>query len=425
MEDMLTSDDPRYREIFDVAAEAENMGNATDLDLNDAMNALRERGSVLKGSLRELLGINIHSPFEHDLPTYSVLSFKACDQAFRDNKSFTSFAYNDMPAIRSLGPIVLNRVGEEHIRLRATAQLMFMKPKTMSWWRSNWIDNTVNTLLDRIEKMDAVDLNFDLCARLPMQVVTLGVGLDGSKALTFREHLLKALGGIHITPEQQRISYGEVEQMLLDLVAERRRVPADDVISGLMSTEFKMEDGSTRDLTDDEVLGFCRLLLLAGGGTTWRQLGITIHALLSHYHFWEALREDRTLVADAVEEAARWNATDPTFPRLVLEDTEIEGVVIPANHRVDVGLGAANRDPARWDNPDAFDIFRPRKQHLTFGIGPHHCLGQYVARQEMIVAINGLLDRFPNLRLDPAAPPQRLIGGIEQRGMSAIPVTLR
>ena len=88
-------------------------------------------------------------------------------------------------------------------------------------------------------------------------------------------------------------------------------------------------------------------------------------------------------------------------------------------------LGAANRDPSRWDNPDAFDMYRPPQGHLGFGNGPHMCLGSNVARSEINAGVNALLDAFPNVRLDPAAPAPFLTGGLEQRGISALNVLLR
>ena len=424
MKDAITAEDARYRTLFDVGNEAANMGNVADFDTNAAMNALRARGPVLKGSLRDLLGVGGRKQYDTDRPSYTALSFNACDIAFRENEAFSSYAYNEIPGFRNMGPIMLNRIGADHRRFRATGAAMFAKPAALNWWRSNWIDEAVDTLLTQIATLDRADLNSELCARLPLHVVSRGVGLRAEDALTFRAHLVKSMAGHGDAPEDQQASAATVQQMLRDVVAARRIEPGDDVVSGLIGTDFVTDEG-TRKLDDEEVMGFSRHLLLAGGGTTWRQLGIAIHALLSHYAFWEACRDNRTLVADAVEEAVRWNATGPVFPRLLLEDAELEGVAIPAGSRVDVCLGAANRDPERWDDPDSFDIFRKRQAHLGYGMGPHLCVGQHVARQMMIAAIDGLLDRFPQMRLDPDAPPQRLTGGLEQRGMSAIPVMLR
>lgn len=424
MDTMLTAQDERYDELFDVTTEAANMGNVADFDTNAAMNALRERGPVLAGSLRDLLGMAGRNQYEVERATFTALSFKACEAVFRQNELFTSFAYNDIPGFRNMGPIMLNRIGVDHREFRATGRSMFLKPAATNWWRPNWIDDTVAALLDHIETLDRVDLNSDLCARLPLHVVSRGVGLRGEDALVFRDHLLKSLGNHRAQAAQKRHSATEVERMLGEVIAARRTEPGGDVVSGLIGAEFHAAEG-TRKLDDDEVKGFCRHLLLAGGGTTWRQLGVTIHALLDHYSFWEACRDDRGLVADAVEESVRWNATGPSFPRLVIEDTELEGVAIPAWSRIDVCLGAGNRDPERWENADDFDIFRKKRAHLGFGYGPHLCFGQHVARAMMTGAINGLLDRFPGMRLDPDAPRPQLTGGLEQRGMSAIPVIVR
>src|SRR3546814_14616810 len=100
----------------------------------------------------------------------------------------------------------------------------------------------------------------------------------------------------------------------------------DDVISGLIHNDFRESDSSTRKLGDDEIFGYCRLIMLAGGGTTWRQLGITIYALLSNYEYWQACRDDRTLIDSAIHESLRWCPTDPNFPRLATRDTEVAGV---------------------------------------------------------------------------------------------------
>lgn len=420
----LVADDPRYEALFDVAREAEAMGNAIDIDVNPGINRLRDRSAVLKGSLRQLLDLpeSSHAAFDVEREHYSVLSFNACERAFRENLLFSSQGYRESPGVRNLGNVILAMTGNEHARYRAVVQPMFIRPKAIKWWRLNWIEEIAGALLDRLEGREGANLNFELCARLPMHTVTRGIGMDGDDALTFRDHLLRGTSSATASEEERRHSHAEAARMLRELITKRRAEPRDDVISGLITNDFELAEGGSRKLTDDEILGYCRLIMLAGGGTTWRQLGITIHALLSNYHFWEACRGDRSLIEAAIEESARWNPTDPTFPRLVMEDVEVEGTLIPGGARVDVCLGAANRDPRRWDHPDDYDIFREKKFHLGFSIGPHQCLGMNVAKQEMITALNGLMDRFPNMRLDPDAPPAVLMGGLEQRGMSAVQV---
>jgi cytochrome P450 len=133
------------------------------------------------------------------------------------------------------------------------------------------------------------------------------------------------------------------------------------------------------------------------------------------------VKEDRAAVRLAIEESVRWNPTDPMFSRHVTRDTEFFGVDLPAGSVLHLCLGAANRDPSRWERADEYDITRPPKPTLAFGNGPHVCLGMHVARAEMNVGICALLDRLPNLRLDPNAEPPQYIGFYE-RGATAIPV---
>ena len=425
MADSLTSDDPRYSQLFDVQKEAAETG-AIYGDLTPRMNALRDQCPVQKGSLRQLLDMpEVHQAYDRPREHYTIFSFDLCDRALRENELFSSKVYEESPGVRALGNVILKMTGDEHRRHRAVVQPMFIKPRAMDWWSPTWIEGAVDSLLSRLEGKSTADLNLDLCARLPVHVVTTGIGMEGASALEFREHLQKStISARHLPPDEVRKSTEVVTRMLKELITERRREPGDDVISGLIQNDLALPDGSTRKLDDEEVFSYCRLIMLAGGGTTWRQLGITIHALLSDYRFWKACRDDRKLIPGAVEESARWMPTDPIFARLLTGDVELEGVSIAAGTRIDMCLGAANRDPTRWENPDVYDIFRPYKPHLGFGMGPHRCLGMEVAKQEMIIALNGLMDRFPNMALDTSAPTPELLGGLEQRGMSAIPVRL-
>jgi cytochrome P450 len=426
MTNTLTADDPRYREMFDPAKEAAAQGGVVLGDLTDAMNALRDRGPVLKGSLRELLGLSeTHSMYDRPREHYTLLSFEVCDRAFRDNLLFSSKVYTESAGVTQLGNVILMMVGDEHRRQRAVVQPMFVRPRASTWWKQNWIEESVNALLDRFENRQGADLNQDLCARLPVHVVSRGMGLSGDDALTFRDHLLRMMTGMRHDPAAAAHAAKESNRMLSELITARRATPSDDVVSGLIANDLKLPDGTSRKLTDEEIFVHCRLIILAGGGTTWRQLGITLQALLSHPGLWKACGENRELIEAAITEGVRWRPTDPTFPRLVTADVELAGVQIAAGSRVDVCLGAANRDPARWAHPDAYDIYRPAQYHLGFGLGPHQCLGQNVAKQEMISAINGLLDRFPDMRLDERAPAPALVGGLEQRGFTAIPVIFR
>ncbi|HKX79256.1 MAG TPA: cytochrome P450 [Novosphingobium sp.] len=422
---VLVEDDPRYTRMFDVATEAAGRGKEVYGDLSPRMNALREQGAVHRGLGAELVGVEDHGETEVVRETYTFFSFETCERAFRDSETFSNEIYHDMEIVRTFGDTILWKTGDDHRRYRAVAQPLFTEAKVINWWKTSWGDEIVATLLDHIEKLDRTDLNFSLCARLPMQLVSQGFGLSGDQALEYRDNLLRAVDVLPATPEEKKQAFDRVNDTLRGLITARRAEPRNDVVSGIVHRQLKLEGGGSRPLTDEEVFAFCRLVMFAGGGTTWRQLGITLFALLTNDGFWEACRKDRALVPAAIEESIRWMPTDPFMPRLVTRDVEVAGVAIPAGARVDLCMGAANRDPARWDHPDAYDIFRPVQYNLGTALGQHRCLGHYVTRHEMAWAINGLLDRFPDLRLDPDEPAPTIVGGSHQRGISALPVLLR
>jgi cytochrome P450 len=423
----LTAKDPRYAKMFDVEKQSANTGITLDRDFSDQLNALRQKAPVMKGSPRELLGLPevegaTNGPVREG---WTLLSYHACERGFRENLTFSSAIMKESVGISSIGPTILEKVGQDHKRFRAVAQPLFLRPRVFDWWKPRWIDETVNTLLNGLAAEDAVDLNLELCARLPMYTVTRAIGLEGADALGFREHLSRStFDQRNHTPEQVDHSRKEVDRILTDLITRRRAVPGDDVITGVLANDMKLADGTTRKMTDQEIFSFCKLLIFAGGGTTWRQLGITIDALLTHYHYWQECLNDRSLIEAAVDETLRWRATDPYFPRLATQDVEVEGVMIPEGARVYICLGAGNRDPKVWGRPDEFDIHRPKVHHMGLGLGPHRCLGMDVAKQEMVAAISGLMDRWPAMRIDPDKPKPQFVG-FDHRGMSAVTVRLK
>jgi cytochrome P450 len=299
---------------------------------------------------------------------------------------------------------MLSMGGNQHRRYRALVQPSFV-PAKAQWWIARWIDETVHALIDSFIDQGSAELNVDFCAAIPVLTITGSFGIDVSRALDVREKLRDPTA---------------VAEIVAPIVEARRAEPQDDLLSVLAQAEIT-DEGGTHRLSDAEINSFAYLLLAAGSGTTWKQMGITLAALLARPHLLDAVRNDRTLLKAAIEESVRWEATDPMFSRWVVEDTELEGVPIPGGSVVHLCLGAANRDPSRWDQPDEYDPYRLPKPAMGFGGGPHICLGMHVARAEMAVGIGALLDRLPNLRLDPDAPPPELVGFYE-RGVTEIPV---
>ena len=152
------------------------------------------------------------------------------------------------------------------------------------------------------------------------------------------------------------------------------------------------------------------MLAPAGAETTYRSSSNLLFGLLTHPEQLEALRSDRSLMPRAIEEGLRWEPPLTGIMRVSMKDAEVCGQRIPAGSVVYVSMGSANRDESRYENPEAFDIFREPQQHMAFAYGPHRCLGQHLARMETTVALNAVLDRLPKLRLDPAWEDPHITG---------------
>ena len=405
----------RIREFFDLRSSYnEHSGGGYRDDPYPAWRALREKAEVHEGIVHELTGYAGPASFaglpHPERPHFSAFGFAACDEAFRNQEIFaSSLSAIDPVAGRGIDTSMLWMGGEQHRRYRALVQPSFV-PSRAAWWMDRWITSTVGALVDGFADRGRAELNVDFCAAIPVLTITGSFGVPVAKALDVRAALRSTMGG---APD-------DLLAILAPIVAARREKPEDDLLSVLVEAELKESDGVHR-LSDPEIYSFAILLLMAGSGTTWKQMGILLATLLERPELLERIRSDRNLVKAAVEECVRWMPTDPMFARFVTRDVEFHGVSMPVGSVLHLCLGAANRDPARWVQPDAYDIDRKPMAHVGFGSGPHMCLGMHVARAEMSVALNTLLDRLPNLRLDPEAEPPRMIGMYE-RGATEIPV---
>lgn len=408
-----TLDRDRLRELFDLRSSYNVFtGGGYQDDPYPAWHRLREQGPVLPGVPHELTGctdpLYFHGLPYPDRPHFTLFSYDTCFTAYRDGVVFASAPE---PVDLESGPLsltnsMLSMDGDQHKRYRGLVQPSFL-PTKATWWIQNWIQQTVHLLIDGFIGAGRAELNVDFCAAIPVLTITGSFGVPVDQALDIRAALAH-------DPQK-------VIDVVRPIIEERRRQPADDLISVLVQAELIDDHGVTHQLTDREIHSFVLLLLAAGSGTTWKQLGTTLTALLQRPEVLAAVRQDRRLLRPAIDESLRWMPTDPMFSRWVLCDTEIGGVEIPAGSVVHLNIGAANRDPLRWERPDEYDIYRPVKPSLCFGQGSHICLGMHVARAEMSVGIGALLDRLPNLRLDPDTEQPRFVGMYE-RGATAIPV---
>jgi cytochrome P450 len=245
------------------------------------------------------------------------------------------------------------------------------------------------------------DIVAELAAMMPMRVIGMLLGIPESDQISYRDkqdaNLRTKPGAPMKVSNADAIADG---RMFADYVEWRAHNPSDDLMTALLNVEFEDEHGVTRKLTRKEVLHYTQVVAGAGNETTGRLIGWLAKVLAENPEQRRQVVEDRTLLNRVVDETLRFEPTGPHVARYIIRDFECYGTTVPAGSAMLLLFGAANRDPARYANPDTFDIHRDNKAHLTFGKGLHYCLGANLARLEGRVALDELLNRFPQWDID-------------------------
>jgi cytochrome P450 len=369
------------------------------------MAGIRAGSPVLEVNIGPRPGRYRHDDRAPKIPTlFIVTSHEYAQQVLTDNVRFSSAGY-----AATMGPVMGKTILEmdppEHQRHRALVAKAF-RGRILDQWSDAVIGATVGELIDAFAGDGHADLVPQLTFPFPVRVIARVLGLpeaDWPRFLRLSTELIAVMRNW----DRAVAASQELRGYFADIIADRRRNTRDDLVSQLIQAEV---DG--RRLSDDEIYPFLLLLLPAGAETTYRSSSNLLFGLLSDPKQLEAVRVDRGLVPQAIEEALRWETPLLTIARVATQDLELGGVSIPSGGFVAVSLGAANRDPERYSDPDAFDIFREARPHISFGDGPHKCLGMHLARMETRILLNAVLDRLPNLRLDPAAEDAHIHGMI-------------
>jgi cytochrome P450 len=231
---------------------------------------------------------------------------------------------------------------------------------------------------------------------------------------------LRTKPGKPMEVRQESVANGD---MFADYIDWRSKHPSDDLMTHLLNAEFEDEHGERRTLTRQEVLTYTTVLAGAGNETTGRLIGWLAKVLAEHPDQRRAVVEDRSLLPNVIDETLRFEPTGHATARYVMQDTEYYGTTLPADSAVLMIMAAANRDPRRFENPDVFDIMRPDLQHLTFGYGLHFCLGANLARLEGRVALDEILNRWPEWDVD--YDGIRLAPTSTVRGWERMPIVVR
>jgi cytochrome P450 len=317
---------------------------------------------------------------------------------------------------------MLFRDPPDHTRLRALVSRAFT-PRVVEAMRPH-IQEIVDGLLDGVEGARGMDVIEDLAYPLPVRVICEMLGVPIADQEVFKgwsADIARSLDASILPAGSEVITRGQeagdaLREYFRSLIAGRRKQPRPDLLSALIAAE---EQGDK--LSEPELVATCVLLLIAGHETTVNLIGNGLLALLRHPDQLRALAADPALIQTGVEELLRFDGPVQRTGRMTMADVEIGGKPIPKGSIVAAVIGAANRDPAHFADPDRLDIARRENRHIAFGFGIHFCLGAPLARIEGQVAIGTLLRRMPALKLVSDTPEWRESSVL--RGLKTLPVT--
>ena len=328
---------------------------------------------------------------------WACTGYHGCDTVLRDRR-FGRHPAEDRPGMSFLG---MNP--PDHTRLRRLAQPAFT-PKAVARYTTR-MERTAVGLLDEAAAAGRFDLVSGFAAPLPIVVITDLLGIPDSRAADFARYgqaIIGSLDGIKSMRHARQLlaARADLRRLFEHLFELRRREPRDDIISHLVAAEGEQ-------ITPREMVPMCNLLLVAGFETTVNLISNAVLALLAHPEQWQALCADPDgLAPRVVEEVLRWDPPVQRTSRVALEQVELEGKLIRRGQQVITLIGAANRDPAAYQDPDTFDTTRTAgPPHLAFASGIHYCLGHALARAEAAVALRLLATRMP--RLSRSGPVRR------------------
>jgi pimeloyl-[acyl-carrier protein] synthase len=319
---------------------------------------------------------------------------------------------------------LLYRDDAYHDRLK-TLFLKAMTPRAVERLRP-MMQRRVDAILDELEERDAFDAYLDFAARLPTQVMLDLLGLPDADELMMRHWsdrcsnflFQPVLPDREVMAQEQRGILDAQQAYFEPLIEERRCNPGEDMISAMAQAEVAGER-----LTNLEILATCNMMATAGGGTSRSAIAMSLWWLHQFPEQLAKLKVEPTLINLAVEEFLRYDAPTQRGIRTAREDFKIDGVQIGKGQILHIMIGAANRDPEQFANPNRIDIARDPNRHVTLGHGVHYCLGAALARLELRVAIANFLARFPNYR--PASNNIVFMDRTASRRPTSVPVLAR
>jgi cytochrome P450 len=343
-----------------------------------------------------------------------VLRYDDVSQVLRDPETFSSSIMREV-----MGPVmgrtILEMNGRTHTVHRSLVSGAF-RPQAIERYAKMLVEPLVDECIGAIQRNGPrAELVSQLTSHYPLTVIARLLGVPISDYHQFQKWSLDLIGYRATRPEPGLAASRALKAFLEPIIEQRRQQPQEDLISELLAAEVEGER-----LSQDDIFGFLLLLLPAGAETTFRLLGNVLFALLSHPEQLEEVRSDRTQLAWALEETLRWEPPLLGTAREATRAVTLGGAQIPARAKVSAMIGPANHDEDHYPDPDRYDIHRHADDHLSFGLGKHFCLGYHLARLEVLTAVNAVLDRLANVRLDPEQ--ECWIRGVSFRSPNRLPV---
>lgn len=388
------------------------------------LEELRAQCPVHPGALPDYFGmVGPENILYGDTPQVTVLNYDAVEGVFKDHERYSASWYR--PSLETtIGRTILQMDPPEHGRYRRLIQGAFTR-KEMERWEHGFVRDIVDSFIDAFIDKGRADLVSEFAIQYPLRVLVSACALPESDVDTFYRWAA-LLTNVGIAEDVRQRTADEFGAYLRAAMEDRRAHPGGgDLVSLLVNARFTEAEAGAQDgrdrLTDEEIVSFLRLLLPAGAQTTYRSLCNLMVGLFTHPDQLAAVTADHSLIPQTIEEGLRWNPPLLSFGRMATCPAVVDGTEIEAGTVVNLAVGAADRDPARWERPDEFDIFRPALPIVAFGSGNHVCLGIHFARMELRVALEQLLTRLPDLRLDPDAGDVA-ITGLGARSPDRLPV---
>jgi len=397
-----------------ISTDSHDQSSAPDLasDPYAFFEYMRRTEPVWQGTVMDT---SLAPPELHTGQVWTLFDFESVFAAFRDEELFSSEMYNKTIGL-VFGPTILGMHGKQHHDHRSLVSKAF-KQSALALWEPEVIDPICDQLVDEFKNDGEVDLVKAVTFEFPTRVTAALLGLPQEDLELFRRLSLEL---ISITEDIEAGLTASVElgTYFQQQVDQRRSKMTNDIIGDLVAAEI---DGEK--LTDEAIISFLRLLLPAGLETTYRSSGNLLQLLLTHPDQLAAVQTERDLIPAAIEEGIRFETPLVLVARTTTREVQMHGVTLPVGAQVNLCMGSANRDEARWPDADVFDIHRARRAHISFAGGIHSCLGMHLARVETRAMLNSLFDRVTDIQLVPDDDTK--IVGMPFRSPKHLPVTFR